>query len=219
MTAAREAKKGHAAKFTLSPLPYAYDALAPHMSEETLKLHHDKHHKTYVEKLNELLEGSGLEDKDLVEVVKRAAGDEKKRGIFNNAGQAWNHALFWLSLSPQGGGEPTGAISGAIDRRFGGMKGLKAEFKEAAVGLFGSGWVWLVAKNQRLDLATTKDGEPAFLHHGDPLIAFDVWEHAYYVDFRNDRAGFVDTFLEHLIDWRGAERRYSAPAERNIQAP
>ncbi len=180
----------------LPELPYAKSALVPHISAETLDYHYGKHHKTYVDNLNRLLPGTQFEGSSLEEIVRKASG-----GIFNNAAQVWNHTFYWSSLSPKGGGEPTGAIAGAITKNFGSFAEFKDKFSNAAVTLFGSGWAWL-AKNSDGSLsieATSNAGNP--LKDGrKPLLTCDVWEHAYYIDYRNVRAKYVEAFWK-LVNW------------------
>lgn len=183
--------------YTLPTLPYAYDALMPHMSAETLEFHHDKHHQTYLTNLNKLIENSPLAGLPLEEVVKKAEG-----GLYNNAAQSWNHAFFWQCLTPNGGGAPTGAVAAAIDQKWGSYADFRAAFAASAAGNFGSGWTWLVKKaDGALDIVNTgAAGNP--LTTGDtPLLCIDVWEHAYYIDYRNARPKFIDAFLDHLVNW------------------
>lgn len=180
----------------LPELPYAKSALVPHISTETLDYHYGKHHKTYVDNLNRLIPGTEFEGSSLQDIVRKASG-----GIFNNAAQVWNHTFYWSSVSPQGGGEPTGAIAGAITKNFGSFAQFTDKFSNAAVTLFGSGWVWLV-KNSDGSLsieATSNAGNP--LKDGrKPLLTCDVWEHAYYIDYRNVRAKYVEAFWK-LVNW------------------
>jgi Fe-Mn family superoxide dismutase len=181
-------------------LPYARDALAPHMSENTLNYHYGKHHQTYVNKLNGLIEGTRYADMSLEDVV-RAAHDDKATGVFNNAAQVVNHDFLWNSLSPTGGGEPGGDIRDAIDESFGGFDEFKETFTQAAVGQFGSGWAWLVSDGGKLSVVSTGNADNPMLDGKTPLLTLDVWEHAYYLDFQNNRPGFVETFLAHLANW------------------
>jgi Fe-Mn family superoxide dismutase len=200
--------------FTLPALPYADDALAPHLSARTLQFHHGKHHKAYVETLNKLIDGSGFADMSLEEIIRATAtaqdGDEKK--IFNNAAQVWNHAFFWHSLSPHGGGEPDGELRARIDQDFGGLDEFRAKFKDAAVGQFGSGWAWLIEENGKLAIVTTANAMTPVAQDQRPLLTCDVWEHAYYLDYQNERPKFVETFLRHLVDWRFAAQALDADA-------
>jgi len=193
--------------FTLPALPYAADALEPHISARTLQFHHGKHHKTYVETLNKLIDGTAFADMSLEEIIRATAdakdGDEKK--IFNNAAQTWNHAFFWHCLSPHGGGAPEGDLLARIDKDFGGLDGFRAKFKEAAVGQFGSGWAWLIDDKGKLAIVTTSNAMTPIAKGQTPLLTCDVWEHAYYLDYQNERPKFVETFLRHLIHWHMAE--------------
>jgi len=188
----------------LPELPYAKDALAPNISAETLEYHYGKHHKTYVDNLNKLILGTEFENMNLEEIVKKASG-----GIFNNAAQIWNHTFYWNCLSPKGGGEPSGAIANTIIENFWSFEQFKEKFTNAAVTLFGSGWTWLV-KNQDGSLAieaTSNAGNP--LKDGKKLLlTCDVWEHAYYIDYRNARAKYIEAFWK-LVDWEFVARNLS----------
>ena len=169
---------------TLPQLPYAIDALEPHYSKETFEYHHGKHHNTYVVNLNNLIKGTEFENLSLEEIVLKSSG-----GIYNNAAQHWNHSFFWKCLTPNGGGAPAGALADAINAKFGSFDNFKAEFAKSAAGNFGSGWTWLVKK---------------------PLITVDVWEHAYYIDYRNARPKFLEAFLNNLVNWKFAEENFAA---------
>jgi Fe-Mn family superoxide dismutase len=187
--------------FTLPDLPYAQDALAPHISAETLGFHHGKHHKAYVDKANAAIEGSAYAGLSLEEVVKKSWA-EKNTGLFNNAGQIWNHTFYWHSMSPNGGGKPTGAIAEAIDASFGSYEKFVEEFTTAGVGQFGSGWAWLVKAGDKLEVRKTLNAETPLTEEGvTPLLTMDVWEHAYYLDFQNRRPDYIGAFLEHLVNW------------------
>lgn len=183
--------------FELPPLPYAKDALAPHMSAETFDYHYGKHHQAYVNKLNALTEGTDNANKSLEDLIRTTEG-----GLFNQAAQVWNHTFFWNSMKPSGGGEPSGDIAAAIARSFGGLSEFKEAFTSAAAGRFGSGWAWLV-KNSDGNLAITSTanaGNP--LTDGQtPILTLDVWEHAYYIDYRNARPKFIGAYLDHLVNW------------------
>ena len=183
--------------FTLPARPYAKDALAPHISAETLEFHHGKHHNAYVTNLNKLLEGKPEAEKSLEDIIASSDG-----GVFNNAAQIWNHTFYWHSMKPNGGGAPTGDIAAAITRDFGSFDKFKEEFTAAATTQFGSGWAWLV-QNRDGKLAVTKTGNADLpLKHGQKaLLTIDVWEHAYYIDFRNLRPKYIETFLSHLANW------------------
>jgi len=182
--------------FTLPDLPYPKNALEPHISEETLEYHYGKHHKTYVDKLNGMIEGTDDENKSLEEIIGNASG-----GLFNNAAQVWNHTFYWNCLSPEGGGEPTGALAEAISRDFGSFDNLKEKFNESAVGNFASGWTWLVQHTDgSLALLNTDDAETALTSDATPLLTCDVWEHAYYIDYRNARPKYLEAFW-NLVNW------------------
>ena len=185
--------------YELPDLPYAKDALAPHISEETLNFHHGKHHNTYVVNLNNLLDGD--DSKSLEELMKETAGDASKAGVFNNAAQVWNHTFYWNSMSPNGGGKPTGAIAAKIDEDFGSYEKFAEEFKTAGATQFGSGWAWLVLENGKLKVTKTPNAECPLTDGATPLITMDVWEHAYYLDFQNRRPDYMGAFLESLINW------------------
>ena len=184
------------AAIVLPPLPYARDALAPHMSRETLDYHYGKHHKTYVEKTNELIAGTQYEDASLEELVAEASGT-----LFNNAAQVWNHTFFWSSMKPQGGGKPGGNLATAIDRDLGGFDKFKEAFTTAATGQFGSGWAWLVLEGAKLKVLKTADADTPITQGSRPLLTIDVWEHAYYLDYQNRRPDMVQAFLDNLVNW------------------
>ncbi len=183
-------------KFELAPLPYAKTALAPHMSEETFSFHYEKHHQAYMTNLKNLLEGKPEAEKSLEEIVKTSSGK-----VFNNAAQVWNHDFFWKSMKPAGGGEPSGALAEAITRDFGSYAEFKKQFADAAVGQFGSGWAWLVKEGDKLKIVTTSNAETPLTKGQTALLTCDVWEHAYYIDYRNLRAKFVEVFLASLVNW------------------
>ena len=188
--------------FTLMDLPFDRDALAPHMSEETLDFHHGKHHRKYVDTLNQFVHGTPLEHMSLEEVIFESAFAPAGAKIFNNAAQVWNHDMFWKSLTPKGGGEPADdELMTRIDASFGSFRAFKKKFAEAAAGQFGSGWAWLVHDGEELKITTTSNAITPLALRQHAILACDVWEHAYYVDYRNDRAKFIDTFLNHLVDW------------------
>ena len=190
-------------------LPYAINALEPHVSAKTLALHHGKHHKGYVEKLNSAIAGTAYAGKSL-EAIIGAAHEASETGIFNNAAQSWNHTFLWSSMSPNGGGEPIGPLADAIDDRFGDIQGFRAEFKAAALAQFGSGWTWLVRTPTELDIVSTGNADTPLLHGSTPLLTLDVWEHAYYLDFQNKRDAYIDAFLSNLINWEFAAENYVA---------
>ncbi len=186
--------------FTLPELPFAKNALEPHMSAETFDYHHGKHHNAYVVKANELIQGTGLEDLPLEEVVRQA----KAKGLgplFNNVGQHFNHSFFWQCMKPQGGGEPTGALLEKINASFGSFDKFKEDFVNGGIGQFGSGWVWLVENGGKLEIVKTANAETPLTEGKKPLLVCDVWEHAYYIDFQNRRPDFLKSFLENLVNW------------------
>ncbi|WP_339746712.1 superoxide dismutase [uncultured Maricaulis sp.] len=197
--------------FTLPDLPYSRDALAPHISAETLDIHHGKHHAAYVTNLNKMLDGHELAGKALEDVVKATAGQADKAGIFNNAAQVWNHTFYWQSMRPNGGGAPKGELAKLIDRDFGSLDAFKTAFAAAGATQFGSGWAWLVAKDGKLEIRKTANAETPVTEAGvTPLLTMDVWEHAYYVDFRNRRPDYIATFLAHLVNWEFAAANLAA---------
>jgi Fe-Mn family superoxide dismutase len=179
----------------LPELPYALDALAPHISKETLEFHYGKHHQTYVTNLNNLIKGTEFENASLEEIVKKSSG-----GVFNNSAQVWNHTFYWHSLSPKGGGEPKGAVLEAINKKWGNFAKFKEEFTKTAVGTFGSGWAWLVKKGDGLDLVSTSNAATPLTGADKPLLTCDVWEHAYYIDYRNARPKYLEAFW-NLVNW------------------
>ncbi len=188
--------------FTLPDLPYAKDALLPHISPETLDFHYGKHHQAYVTNLNGLLAGTPHENASLETVIKDSAGDKAKAGIFNNSAQIWNHTFYWHSMKPGGGGKPYGKVAELIDRDLGGYDNFVKEFKQAATTQFGSGWAWLSYKDGKLVISKTPNAETPLTEAGTtPLLTIDVWEHAYYIDFRNRRPDYIDTFLSSLVNW------------------
>jgi Fe-Mn family superoxide dismutase len=189
----------------LPPLPYPHDALAPHISKETLEYHHDKHHAAYVTNLNNLQKGTEFENMTLEEIVKKASG-----GIYNNAAQVWNHTFFWNCMKPQGGGEPKGALADAITKKWGSCAAFKEAFAKSAVGNFGSGWTWLVKKaDGSVDIVNMGAAGTPLTTDDKPLLTIDVWEHAYYIDYRNQRPKFVETFLASVVDWGFAEKNFA----------
>ncbi|MDB5395451.1 MAG: Superoxide dismutase [Rhodospirillales bacterium] len=199
--------------FTLPPLPFAYDALAPHMSKETLEYHHDKHHKTYVETANSLIEGTGLENKSLEEVVIASHKDEKLKNLFNNAAQHWNHSQLWLSMKANSGKIP-GEVAKRIDADLGGLDKFKKDFVAEGMAQFGSGWVWLVSNGGKLEIVKTADAENPLVLGKTALATSDVWEHAYYIDYRNEREKYLKTFVDNLINWDRVAELLSAAGQR-----
>lgn len=183
--------------FELPPLPYAQDSLAPHMSAETLEYHYGKHHKAYVDNLNKLIPGTEFEHATLEQIIKKSAG-----GMFNNAAQVWNHTFFWHCLSPQGGGEPTGELAQKIIETFGSLESFKEQFTQKALTTFGSGWAWLVKTvDGELEIISTSNAGTPMTEHKTALLTCDVWEHAYYIDYRNARPKFLDAFWK-LVNWK-----------------
>jgi Fe-Mn family superoxide dismutase len=182
--------------FELPPLPYALDALAPHISQETLEYHYGKHHQTYVTNLNNLVAGTDLEGKTLEEVILAAEG-----GVFNNAAQVWNHTFYWSSLKPGGGGAPEGDIAEKINSAFGSYDGFTEEFAKAATTQFGSGWAWLIDEGGKLAITQTSNADLPLKHSQKALLTIDVWEHAYYIDYRNARPKYIETYLDSLLNW------------------
>lgn len=200
--------------FILPDLPYPLDALRPVISAETLRFHHGKHHKAYVDALNGFLEDQGADPGDLESVVREAAGDPKRVKLFNNAAQAWNHGFYWRAMAPGRRG-PDGDLAAAIDGAFGGLAGLKATLVKAGVEHFGSGWVWLLAEGDRLSVLATHDAaNPLTLDGVVPLTVCDLWEHAYYLDHQNDRRAFLEGWFEALPNWTLAAEQYAAARGR-----
>ncbi|MBD2530952.1 superoxide dismutase [Nostoc flagelliforme FACHB-838] len=188
--------------FVQDPLPFDINALEPHgMKAETFEYHYGKHHKAYVDNLNKLTEGTELANKSLEEVIKTSFNDSSKAGIFNNAAQVWNHTFFWNSLKPAGGGAPTGDLATRIDKDFGSFDKFKEEFSNAAATQFGSGWSWLIDDGGTLKVIKTPNAENPLAHGKKALLTLDVWEHAYYIDYRNARPAFIKNFLENLVNW------------------
>ena len=186
--------------FTLPELPYAKDALAPHMSAETLDFHHGKHHKAYVDKVNGMLAEKGLEDASLIEVIK-AAKDKGDKPLFNNAAQIWNHSFFWQCLAPAGSTKPSGKLADMISSEFGDHATLVEKLAKEATDHFASGWGWLVLDNGKLKITSLHDADTPVANGLTPLLTLDVWEHAYYIDYRNERPKFLKTVLENIINW------------------
>jgi superoxide dismutase, Fe-Mn family len=185
----------------LPDLPYSKDALEPHISSRTLEFHHGKHHKTYVDNANKMIEGTDLASESLEAIVRKTAGDASKVGIFNNAAQVWNHSFYWKCLKPGGGGPPSGAIAKKIDSDLGGYAKFVDEMKNAGVTQFGSGWAWLVLNNGRLQIVKTPNADTPLAHGLKPLLTLDVWEHAYYLDYQNRRADYLAAVIDKLINW------------------
>lgn len=195
--------------FTLPPLPYADTALEPHVSAQTLQFHHGKHHQTYVTNLNNLIKDTDLQGQSLEAIIKASHQDPSKMGIFNNAAQVWNHTFFWNCMTPQGGGEPSAAFLSKINEAFGSLDQFKADFKQAALTQFGSGWAWLVADRGALKITKTANAELPMTYGQTALLTCDVWEHAYYLDYQNRRPDFVQAFLDHLVNWSFVEKNFA----------
>ncbi|MEH2410110.1 superoxide dismutase [Nostoc sp.] len=188
--------------FVQEPLPFDKNALEPYgMKAETFEYHYGKHHKAYVDNLNKLTEGTELADKSLEEVIKISFKDSSKTGIFNNAAQVWNHTFFWNSLKPAGGGAPTGELAAKINKDFGSLDKFNEEFSNAATTQFGSGWSWLIDDGGTLKVIKTPNAENPLAHGKKALLTLDVWEHAYYIDYKNARPAFIKNFLEKLVNW------------------
>jgi Fe-Mn family superoxide dismutase len=189
-------------------LPYPEDALAPIISARTVALHHGKHHKAYVDKTNELVSGTEFEGQALERIVMATAGKPEQKQLFNNAGQAWNHAFYWRSLKPKGSGAPTGALAEKIEA-FGGLEALKKKLASAGANQFGSGWAWLVREGSELKVVSTPNAEAPFTKGQIPLLTIDVWEHAYYVDYQNRRADYLQAVIDKLLNWEFAAENFA----------
>ena len=197
---------------TLPELPYAYDALEPNIDAMTMEIHHSRHHNTYVTNLNGALEGTGLEDVPVEELISNLdrVPEEKRQAVINNGGGHANHSMFWQMMSPMGGGQPHGDIAKAIDAELGGLDAFKDAFKKAALGRFGSGWAWLsVTPEKKLVVENTLNQDSPLMHGNTPVLGLDVWEHAYYLKFQNKRPDYVDAFF-NVVNWDDVERRYQA---------
>ena len=191
--------------FKLQKLPYDKDALAPHIGADTVETHYEKHHRGYVDKLNDAVKSTKLADKSLDEIISGSKGK-----VFNFAAQAWNHDFYWKSMSPKGGGDPDGVLKDAIETSFGAVKKCRTELAEAAKGHFGSGWAWLVVNSDgKLEVMDTHDADNPLTTRHTPLLTIDVWEHAFYLDYKNDKGAYVEAVLDHLINWRFAERNFT----------
>ena len=189
---------------TVPPLPYAIDALAPHISKETFEFHYGKHHQAYATNLNNLIKGTEFAESSLEDIVKKSSG-----GIFNNSAQVWNHTFFWNSMKPNGGGKPSGALAAAIDKKWGSFDAFKEAFVKSAVGNFGSSWTWLVKKSDgSVDIVNTSNAATPLTTADKPLLTIDLWEHAYYIDYRNARPKFVETYLASLANWDFAAKNF-----------
>jgi len=193
-----------ASAIELPPLPYAQEALEPYVSAKTLSFHYGKHHQTYVDNLNKLIDGTPLAAQPLESIIHEAAGATDKTAIFNNAAQVWNHTFFWNSMKAGGGGKPAGRVLELIEKSFGGFDKFRAAFVEAALTQFGSGWVWLVQDGETLKIVKTANADTPVAHGQTALLTCDVWEHAYYLDYQNRRKDFVEAFVDHLANWEFA---------------
>jgi Fe-Mn family superoxide dismutase len=187
--------------FSLPKLPYEKTALEPHISRDTLNFHYDKHHQTYVTKLNELVYGTGFASMELEDVIRETADNKDFVGIFNNAAQVWNHTFYWHCMKKDGGGAPTGDLLKRLEESFESYENFCALFKQAALTQFGSGWAWLVEERGALKIMKTPNAETPLTKGVTPLLTCDVWEHAYYLDYQNRRPDYVDIFLKHLVNW------------------
>ena len=188
-------------QFKLQPLDYSYDALAPHIGASTVEVHYSKHHKGYLDKLEKAIGGTELADEDLEDIVRNTEGS-----TFNNAAQVWNHDFYWQCMSPDGGGDPKGEVAESLKRDFGGIRDFRKKFAEAAKNEFGSGWAWLVQEKGKLKVRSTTDAENPLVYDQVPILTIDVWEHAYYLDYQNERAKYVEAFIDHLINWELAAK-------------
>lgn len=195
---------------TLPTLPYEANALEPYISANTLGFHHGKHHQTYVTNLNNLVQGTPLAEASLEEIILASANNPEKVGIFNNAAQVWNHTFYWNSMKKGGGGAPSGAIAQKIDADFGSYDAFTEAFKNAGLTQFGSGWAWLVLEDGKLKITKTANADTPMVHNQKALLTADVWEHAYYLDYQNRRADYLDLFLKHLVNWEFANANLNA---------
>jgi Fe-Mn family superoxide dismutase len=196
-------------QIALPSLPYPYEALEPHISRRTLEFHHGKHHKAYVDKTRTLAKEVRMADLPLELIIQQTVRQDRHRALFNNAAQAWNHAFYWRSLQPGGGGQPDGEIAARIKSDLGGYEAFATQFAAAATGQFGSGWAWLVLDGGKLAVTATANADTPIAHGQIPLLALDVWEHAYYLDYQNRRADYADALIKHLINWEFANRNLS----------
>lgn len=208
-----------AAPFTLPDLPYAPDSLAPYISPNTIGFHYGKHHQGYINKINALVEKTGYAGQSLEQIIQGTAENPDVSAIFNNAAQAWNHSFYWKSMTPGGGGDPTGEFSEKIISDFGSLDNFKTAFKTAAASQFGSGWAWLVVDNGVLKVEKTANADTPLAHGRFPLLTLDVWEHAYYLDYQNRRGDYIDAWLEHLANWKFAVRNFSTVMGMKVRKP
>lgn len=196
--------------YKLPNLPYDYAALEPHISKSTLEFHHDKHHAGYVSKFNDAVKGTDFDSQPIEDVIKAVADDTEQSGLFNNAAQAWNHTFYWHSMKPNGGGEPTGDLAQKIKDDFGSYEAFAEAFKAAGASQFGSGWAWLVLEGDTLKVTKTPNAVDPLTKNQVPLLTMDVWEHAYYLDYQNQRPAYISTFLDSLVNWEFAAQNLAA---------
>ncbi|MDD5705941.1 MAG: superoxide dismutase [Kiritimatiellae bacterium] len=207
LLAAATGGRAAAPAFSLSPLPYAQDALEPHVSARTMGFHYGKHHQAYVDNLNRLVAGTPMAEEPLEAIIRQTAGAADKTAVFNTAAQVWNHTCFWMSMKPNGGGTPTGRMMEMIEKSFGSYSGFRKAFVDASLAQFGSGWAWLVQDGDLLKVVKTSNADTPVAHGQTVLLTCDVWEHAYYLDYQNRRKDFVEVFLDHLVNWDFAASR------------
>ncbi len=196
--------------FELPPLPYAPDALEPYISARTMEFHYGKHHQAYLTNLNNLADNTKYENASLEDIMASTIDNEAETAIFNNAAQAWNHAFFWKSMKPGGGGDPDGDLAMRLEQAFGSLAKFREQFKQAGTAQFGSGWVWLVFDGNALRIVKTPNAQNPLAENLTPLLTCDVWEHAYYLDYQNRRPDFIQAFLDHLVNWDFAAANLSA---------
>lgn len=194
--------------YTQPELPYAENALDPHISANTIGFHYGKHHATYIKKYNDMVAGTPHDDQSIEDVIVATANDPEKTGLFNNGAQAWNHSFYWNSLSPNGGGRPSGQIAGKIETDFGSYDSLKSELANAAATQFGSGWAWLVLDNGQLKVVKTANAQTPLTNAMYPILTIDVWEHAYYLDYQNRRPDYVAAVIDELLNWEFASQNF-----------
>jgi len=204
--------------FSLPDLPWGPDALEPLMSARTIEFHYGKHHRGYIDKLNKLVAGTRYADMSIEAIIAATAHNANAMDLFNNAAQAWNHGFFWASLSPSGRSRPAGAVKHGIEAAFGDLASFRKKFAAAATGTFGSGWAWLVSRDGRLEIVTTSNAGTALTDTVTPLLVLDVWEHAYYLDYQNDRKKYVEAVIDNLLDWSIAGKRLALAEDRLPQA-
>ena len=202
----------------LPDLPYAQDALEPHISANTLSFHHGKHHATYVDKLNGLIGGTDFDGKSLEEIITASAGSSEHVGVFNNAAQIWNHTFYWNCMAPNGGGQPEGVLAAKIAEDFNSFDDFKTAFHTAAANQFGSGWAWLVLDGDRLKITATANADAPMTSGQQALLTCDVWEHAYYLDYQNRRPDYVTTFLDKLVNWEFVAQQLDSASSQSAAA-